>query len=453
MSVDYLAELKKVRKNYREISAALPWLDCYISDYPVPFEDAPLRPTTEYVELSYTEGSPRLIKQTDYTFEQIEAMAKAEPNTAFIIAAGNRKLLYHVEAIEDLLKRYPNIYVCTAALCLPMILEEYVKKGLSKKLLYGSMMPYLDAGQAMCPVALGAFDWETKCAIAGNNLRTLLGKPAVLPPEVPLVHAEPFIIDAHIHTKNPETPSRFPAPNSDPNWSSWKPTMDFFWMDKMFNTAGEAIADVRQYTSRGLTDKMSDDSKGRVLFFEFYDPRYIPESLAALEKALPDPRCIGIKIHPVENHVFANDPTYEDVYKMAEKYNKPIMSHTWGLSDYNPNQKYGCPELFECWLKKYPKVHFVFGHTGGRPNGYVNAVKMAKEFPTTTCFDLAGDFFSNGFIPHALKEIGADRMLFASDIYWIDIRCMLGMLMNSPATDEELLQICRKNAERVYLHK
>ena len=53
--------------NYREIRAALPWLDCYVSDLPLPFANAAAEPPTEAVKLT-TSGNIRLVIQTDHSF-------------------------------------------------------------------------------------------------------------------------------------------------------------------------------------------------------------------------------------------------------------------------------------------------------------------------------------------------------------------------------------------------
>ena len=66
-----LDSLKNFRRNYLETLKALPFLDCYFSDMPASWDDAPKEPVTPYRKLSFTEGNPRLVKQTDHSFEEI----------------------------------------------------------------------------------------------------------------------------------------------------------------------------------------------------------------------------------------------------------------------------------------------------------------------------------------------------------------------------------------------
>ena len=442
--------LKEFRKSYCEVRNALPFLDCYVSDMAPAWDDLPAEPPTAYRKLSFTAGNPRLVKQTENTFEEIEQMAKNEPEINFIIASGDRKMLYHIEELTRLIATYPNIYLATGNVCNVFALEDLVKAGLTEKLLYGSMAPFLDPGQAIAPVVLGDFDWETKCAIAGNNFRKLLGEKAVLPPAMPQLKIPSIMIDAHGHTADEHTKRSFPHENSAAVWEQWQGKLEFFGLTDFFFTDSNAIHDVERFP--GHKDiRFCKDSGGRIRYFEVFDPRNVEASLRELEKSLPEEMCIGIKIHPAVHRTDADAPEYEAVFKIAAKYNKPIMTHSWGVSDYNPTQIHSSPEKFDKYLSAYPEVKFVFGHTGGRPNGFIHAVNMMNKHPQ--CMgDFAGDLFFNGFVAHAVREIGADRLIFATDMYWIDPRCVLGMLLElTDLSDEDMLKILRGNAERFYL--
>lgn len=448
-----LAALEKFRKSYDAIFRALPFYDCYISDLSASWDDVPQLPPTPYCKLTSESGTLRLVIHTETSFDQLEAMAEKNPQINYIIASGNQKLMYHVERISGLIKDHPNIFLCTANLCNVMILEELVAAGLSRKILYGSMMPYLDYGQAAGPLVLGNFDWQSKCDIAGNNLRRLLGETPVSVPEVPLPEFPKVFIDAHGHTIwYPETPSRFPAPDCAPVWEQWQARLDFFGITHFLTTPGEAISDVTKYAAN-RDQEFYVKSGGRVRYFEVFDPRHVDVSLAVLARSLPDPFCIGIKIHPAEHTVDGDDPRYEAVFSAAAQAGKPIMTHSWGVSDYNPRQKCASPERFDKFLSKYPAARFVLGHTGGRPNGYIHALEMCRKHPQCMT-DLAGDLFNNGHLKHAVKEIGAGRIMFATDMYWIDPRCTLGILFAMEDLDNrDLLKILRLNAEKFYLAK
>ena len=68
--------LKNLIANYKAAQAALPWLDCYVSELPAQFPGASTALTTEAVRLT-REGKIRLVIQTEHTFEEMEQMAAA----------------------------------------------------------------------------------------------------------------------------------------------------------------------------------------------------------------------------------------------------------------------------------------------------------------------------------------------------------------------------------------
>ena len=446
-----LQRLNKFRAEYTKVKDALPFLDCYISDMAPGWDDVNKTIPTDYRKFSFESGNPRLVMQTKHTFEEIEAMAKAEPEVNFIIASGDQKMLYHYNEITRLIRDYQNIYVATANVCNVCFIEEKVSEGLTGKLLYGTMAPYLDPGQALGPLVLAAISWEEKCAIAGNNLRKLLGEEAVVPAEVATPVIPQIIIDAHSHTADENTSRRFPFSHVAEIWSDWEEKMKFFGADIMLMSPSNTIGNVEKFPAHEKR-QFCEDSNGHIFYFEGYDPRKVEVSLAALEKALKDPLCIGIKIHPPSHRTDADAPEYEKVYEIAARYGKPVMTHSWGESYYNPTQIHSTAEKFDKYLTAYPGAKFCFGHTGGRPNGFGLAADMINKHPQAMG-DLAGDLFHNGFIDHALKDIGADRIMFGSDIYWIDPRCMLGMLLHAEISDEDLLKILRLNAEKFYLNR
>ena len=441
-----MENLRKLRENYEALKAALPWLDCYVTDWQPSWTDVPLTSPVEYRKLRTDSGNPRLVVQTEHTFDEIEKMAADAPEINFIIASGDKKLLYHFEIASQLIAKYPNLYLCTANLCNELALERLVAMGVKDKLLFGTMMPYLDPGQALGPLALGRLDWQTKCDIAGNNFRRLLGENPVYPSEVPLVKVSPFIVDAHTHSIEDPSLEKFPPYFGQAKWEYWQRRMDDMAVTHSFITPAEKLLTKDEILISG----MCRESGGKCRYFEVFDPRDVDGSLRDLEQSLPDPMCIGIKIHPSVHQTPGSDERYVNAFEMAAKYHKPIMTHSWGVSDYNPAQQFATPAQFDTHLNSYPEVTFVFGHTGGRPNGLPEAVEMCRKHPQ--CMnDLAGDLFNNGFLQHAISEIGADKLIFATDIYWIDLRCMLAMLFEQHLSDGELYRILRLNALKTYL--
>jgi hypothetical protein len=133
-----MLEVRTLKSAYQEIKKALPFLDCYVSDWQPVYENAAAEIPTEAVKLSFDSGNPRLVRQTEHSFEEIAEMAKNSPDINFIIVSGEKKLMYHITALVDILTKYRNVFLATANLCNGFALERLAALGLAEKLLLSS---------------------------------------------------------------------------------------------------------------------------------------------------------------------------------------------------------------------------------------------------------------------------------------------------------------------------
>ncbi len=469
-------ELSKWRENYLAIRNQLPWLDAWRPpDAVAVFADAaaskipaarivPLLRKTDIAAdtlayyqpevMSLKEAAnlanghcPLIIKATDVKLNQVDLLATEYPELDLIIASGNQKILYYFAELTVLLKKHPHLFLATANLCNMLAPERLEHENLSEKLLYGSFMPFLAEDVAMAPLIMSDLSWQAKCAVAGNNLRRILGIKPLLPVEIKYRRVNPFIIDAHGHTLKTPALYRMPVPDCEYQWPQWREFLDAVGVIKIYITPSEAISG--KDAAKDFALELCRASQGRMRFFEVFNPNTVEQSLEHLEASLPLPECVGIKIHPAVHQVYASDPRYARAFAAAEKFGKPIMTHSWEISSYNPTQKFSCPGLFEEHIKAFPKVKFVLGHAGGRVGSFPEVVELCGKYPNVSV-DISGDYFHNGMIGNLVSAIGAERVLFASDVNWIDPRCIEGMLLGSSLPEEELMMIFRTNAERIY---
>ena len=102
----------------------------------------------------------------------------------------------------------------------------------------------------------------------------------------------------------------------------------------------------------------------------------------------------------------------------------------------NPAQKYSFPSRFETFAAAYPDVTLILGHAGGR---YRRTHRRRRSGPTAcpTCsLDTAGDCYTLGLIEYLVEQAGSDKVLFGSDLTWIDPRTQLGMILDADITSE-----------------
>jgi uncharacterized protein len=257
-----------------------------------------------------------------------------------------------------------------------------------------------------------------------------------------------MIVDAHVHLGQVTS---FYVP--DAGLDALLALMDTLGIDKAISmhTAGimECFEEAYAASERDFVR-----SQGRVPYCLTYHPLYPADSLACIRQALaiggsPRPGCVGIKIHPGQHQVFPEDPRYEAIWKLADEHGLPMITHSWALSDYNPTQRFATPEHFEHYVARFPQVKLILGHAGGRYEGHVAAAQLARRYPNVY-LDLSGDVYSFGFVEWLVAQVGAERILFGTDVDWIDPRTHLARVLDADITLAQKAAILGANACRLF---
>lgn len=190
------------------------------------------------------------------------------------------------------------------------------------------------------------------------------------------------------------------------------------------------------------------ESEGRILLYTVFDPRP-PLGLEFVRRSVDDPAVVGIKIHPAMHECPADDDRWRPIWELAAARRLPILTHSWCISDYNPTQKYAQPALFTKYVQEFSEVTVILGHSGGRYEGHLAAVALARAYANVH-LDLAGDSYSLGLVEYLVAEVGSERILFGSDLTWIDPRTQLGRILDAEISTGDKANILRNNAIRLF---
>lgn len=394
---------------------------------------------------------PLVVRQTDLTFYELEKLASAHPRLSIILESGPQKLLYHIHHIEVEMLKCPNLYLSTFNFCNWLGLERFRSKGLLDRVLFGSHAPRFSSDAAMGPIIMNGFSWDEKCAVAGNNLRRLLRLPSKITAAGEWNAGPPFIIDAHVHNVLPGSGSLFGFPTPDDGFQpvDWIAEMDRTGIGQSFLIPLNAVVD-QKISAKECVAPLLRYAPGRIRYMTVFHPTMDESQCDRIVAELSEAACVGLKIHPAFHKLDAEHPLFDKAYRLAENTGKPIVTHSWEISDYNPVQELAHPDRFRKHLAAHPQVMLVLGHAGGRPSAFEAVANFCREFPKTMV-DVSGDYFDNGLIDCLAVRLGTDRIIFGSDADWIDPRCNLGPIFASRLTDEALLKILYGNARRVFL--
>ena len=188
----------------------------------------------------------------------------------------------------------------------------------------------------------------------------------------------------------------------------------------------------------------------RFRYMTVFHPAMNSAQCARVAAELSAEACVGLKIHPAAHKLEADHPSFEEAYRLAIAAGKPVITHSWEISDYNPVQQLAHPGRFRRHLAAHPEVTLVLGHAGGRPSTLEEVATICREFPKTVV-DVSGDYFDNGVFDCLAGRLGVNKVMFGSDANWVDPRCNLGPIFASRLPDDDVLKILRVNARRVFL--
>jgi predicted TIM-barrel fold metal-dependent hydrolase len=96
--------------------------------------------------------------------------------------------------------------------------------------------------------------------------------------------------------------------------------------------------------------------------------------------------------------------------------------------------------------RRYPAAIFLLAHTGA---GDVTAnISLIRECPNVYG-DLAYSRSPRGMVRRLVDEVGADRIVWGSDMIFFNIAHQLGKVLGADLTDEGRAKILGGNARRI----
>lgn len=213
-----------------------------------------------------------------------------------------------------------------------------------------------------------------------------------------------MIIDAHTHFA---VEGRGFPPNSVEDLLC---NLDMNKIDALVTCAPySSIGKDRTYdkANQFLAESMSK-APSRILPLVRVNPHLKENALESIQRFVGEKRFYGVKVHP-RNEAFAIN-SEEVIYPIARATNNlrvPMLIHTGDPDTYGFAQ----PALVGGLADAFPKLTLIIGHMGKRL--YEDAILVARWFENII---LETSFRSPREITHAVRRIGADRVVYGSDM-------------------------------------
>lgn len=178
--------------------------------------------------------------------------------------------------------------------------------------------------------------------------------------------------------------------------------------------------------------------------YVYVNANYMQESLKELEFYLKMEKFAGIKFHPEYSRVPFNSYKNELLFDLIEKFDKPILVHTWPGAEHGGEAPCSKPEFIAEVAKKRPGLKIIAGHMGGP--AWRETVKLVKDIKNVWV-DQTSSWNDVDKVSYAVRELGIDRVLFGMGMF---AGAQLGVAEETDLTEEEKFAFCYGNSKKLF---
>jgi hypothetical protein len=181
----------------------------------------------------------------------------------------------------------------------------------------------------------------------------------------------------------------------------------------------------------------------RVFGFAYVNPNYVPASLEEIKRCIEDGPMVGIKLWVARR---CSDPAIDPIIERAAAAKAVIFQHTWIKTTGNlPGES--TPMDLAVLAARFPRVPIICGHTGAQWEIGVRAVRALKNVSV----DLAGSDPTAGFTEMAVRELGAERVIYGSDVGGRSFGSQLGKVYGARVPEAAKKLIFGENLRRMMM--
>lgn len=184
-------------------------------------------------------------------------------------------------------------------------------------------------------------------------------------------------------------------------------------------------------------------SNGRALGYAFMNPNYLDDCLDEINRCVRDGPMVGLKIE-FDTPALANSPPLDRIIARAGELRAVVMHHTYIKTTGNMVGESTPVELAEL-ARRHPTVTIICGHTGATWELGIPPLRRLKNVYA----DLSGSDPTSGFTEMAVRDLGADRIMYGSDIGGRSFASQLAKVMGADIPPSARPLIMGENLRRV----
>jgi uncharacterized protein len=183
----------------------------------------------------------------------------------------------------------------------------------------------------------------------------------------------------------------------------------------------------------------------RVRMFTTVNPNYTAHACAEIERCTSR-GAIGIKLLASRR---ADDRLLDPIAALAAEHRLPVLHHIWQHRTREwPSQEISDGADLARLAARHPRASFILAHIGGGGD-YAHTFAALRDVPNVFP-DLSGSGVDRGMLDAAVAAVGAERLLWGSDLTMCTGLAKLRALDVIGLSDQEIEAIRWKNSARLF---
>lgn len=242
-----------------------------------------------------------------------------------------------------------------------------------------------------------------------------------------------LIIDCHNHI-GPWKAFKVPYGSAEGMLMS----MDELGIDKVCVTAHASIGPDYRY-GNDVVKEAVERYPDRFLGYVTVNPNYPEDMENELKRCLSIKGFIGIKMHPSCHGSAVDNCNFNAAFELADERKLPLLIHVWGRDDV---------AAIDRLSSRYPHAQFIMAHAGGDVKSMKYALDVVNRHENVYV-DVAISLAYEGNVEWFVREIGSKKVLFGTDMPFLDPRPTFGRVAMADISDEEKKDIFGLNMKRL----
>jgi len=179
----------------------------------------------------------------------------------------------------------------------------------------------------------------------------------------------------------------------------------------------------------------------RAFGFVYLNPKHTQASLDELNRCVRDGPMIGVKLWVAQH---CNDPALDPIVERATQLKAVVLQHTWLKITGNLPGESTPMDVAEL-AARHPRATIICAHTGG---DWERGIRAIRPHPNVYA-DIDGGDPTAGYTEMAVRELGAERVLYGSDAGGRSFASQLAKVFGADIPDSAKRLILAENTKRI----